>query len=117
MLKEFTPYTFISAERGEEKKKDFSFVNNYEAKFIMALLDFICQLIYKKITGQQIQYDSDPEAVSDNENELMEGLIDLPEDESIKPDYSIGVILTYKSQVELVKSLIEEMNNEAFKQI
>ena len=58
LLKNFCPYTFISAERGNEQKKDFSFVNKYEANFILALLDYLCQLIYKKITGQKILYDS-----------------------------------------------------------
>ena len=34
-----------------------------------------------------------------------------------KPDYSIGVILTYKAQVDHLKKLIEDLNNDAFKQI
>ena len=38
-----------------------------------------------------------------------------PENE--KADYSIGVILTYKAQVEHLKKLIEDLNNDAFKQI
>ena len=61
LLKQFHPYTFISAERGEEQKKDFSFINKYEANFIMALLDYLCQLIYKRITGQKILYESEGE--------------------------------------------------------
>ena len=80
----------------------------------MALLDYLCQLIYKKITGQSILYESD------GENNNKEDVTDLGgeiEDEANRPDYSIGVILTYKAQVELLKKMIEEMNNEAFKQI
>ena len=42
LLRQLHPYTFISAERGQEMKKDFSFVNKYEATFIVALLDYIC---------------------------------------------------------------------------
>ena len=43
-----------------------------------------------------------------------------PEDfinDSEAPDYSIGVILTYKAQVEYLKELISKLNNNAFKQI
>lgn len=36
-------------------------------------------------------------------------------DENERPDYSIGVILTYKAQVDYVKKLMEELNNDAFK--
>ena len=57
LLKQFPTYTFISAERGLEQKKDFSYINKYEASFIVALLDYICQLIYRKITGNKILYD------------------------------------------------------------
>ena len=62
----------------------------------MALLDYMCQLIYRKITGKGIQY----EAESSGEG----GQTD-PEDfteDSDPPDYSIGVILTYRSQVVLL---------------
>ena len=38
-------------------KKDFSYINKYEASFIVALLDYVCQLIFKKITGNKILYD------------------------------------------------------------
>ena len=27
LISKFSPYTFISAERGEEQKKEFSFIN------------------------------------------------------------------------------------------
>lgn len=64
-------------------------------------------MIYKKITGQKILYES-----SDSEEEDTG-----TQDEEDKPDYSIGVILTYKAQVDLVKKLIEDLNNEALKQI
>ena len=63
------------------------------------------------MTGQEILYDSDD---SDAEKKELE---DDVEDENQRPDYSIGVILTYKAQVEELKRLIAELNNDAFKQI
>lgn len=61
-------------------------------------------------------YESDD---SDAENKSLEDdmTMDDVEDESQRPDYSIGVILTYKAQVEELKRLIAELNNDAFKQI
>ena len=70
-------------------------------------------LIYKKITGQSILYDTDSDK-EDNTDVCDMGEV---EDESQKPDYSIGVILTYKAQVDHLKKLIDDLNNEAFKQI
>ena len=52
---------------------------------------------------------------SDNDdNTTLEDTCDLGdiEDESARPDYSIGVILTYKAQVELLKKMIEETRKE-----
>lgn len=76
-------------------------------------MDYLCQLIYKKITGHRIMYESE------NESDVEEAECDLGEfqDDSQRPDYSIGVILTYKAQVDLVNQLIAESNNDAFKQI
>ena len=45
LIKEFQPVTFISAEKGLESKADFSYRNYYEAKFIVAMLDYLCSLI------------------------------------------------------------------------
>lgn len=39
------------------------------------------------------------------------------EDDDDPADYSIGVILTYRSQVELLNQMIDEIDNQAFKQI
>ena len=43
LIKEFGPMTFVSAEKGVESKSEFSYRNYYEAKFIVALLDYICR--------------------------------------------------------------------------
>ena len=82
-------------------------MNIYEAKFIFALLDYLCQMIYHRITGQPIVYSCD----SDSD----EGAGQPEEPEA--PEYSIGVILTYKAQVDLLQQMVEESTNEAFKHI
>ena len=51
LINEFEPVTFISAEKGQESKSEFSYRNYYEAKFIVALLDYICAMIFKKYSG------------------------------------------------------------------
>ncbi len=61
LIKEFQPVTFIAAERGQviflylidfqESKSDFSYRNYYEAKFIVAMLDYLTSLICKKYSG------------------------------------------------------------------
>ncbi len=51
LIKEFQPVTFISAERGQESKSEFSYRNYYEAKFIVALLDYLTTMICKKYSG------------------------------------------------------------------
>ena len=48
LLDGFQPITFISAEKGYESKCDFSYRNYYEAKFILALLDYLTSLIYHR---------------------------------------------------------------------
>lgn len=113
LLKQFTPYTFIPAERGNEQKQNFSFINKYEANFILGLLDYLCQLIYRKITGQSILYQS---SGSEGEGDQYDG-VGEGKTQNEKADYSIGVILTYKAQVDHLKKLIEDLNNDAFKQI
>lgn len=67
LLKCFAPYTFIPTERGKEEKVNFSYVNKYEANFIVALLDYICQLIYRKITGKKILYEVSSDDSSDSD--------------------------------------------------
>ncbi len=69
LIRQFKPYTFISAERGEEQKKDFSYINKYEANFILSLLDYICQLIYKNITGNEIEYLDSADEAKEPKNE------------------------------------------------
>lgn len=51
LIKDFEPVTFISAEKGLESKSEFSYRNYYEAKFIVALLDYLCLQIYQKYSG------------------------------------------------------------------
>jgi hypothetical protein len=43
--------TFVSAEKGQETKSDFSYRNYYEAKFTVALLDYLTSIISKKYSG------------------------------------------------------------------
>ena len=52
LIKEFQPVTFISAEKGQESKSDFSYRNFYEAKFIVALLDYLTNVISSKYSGE-----------------------------------------------------------------
>ena len=51
LIKEFQPVTFVSAEKGQETKSDFSYRNYYEAKFTVALLDYLTSIISKKYSG------------------------------------------------------------------
>ena len=48
LLQKFPPITFISAEKGYESKAEFSYRNYFEAKFIVALLDYLTTLIFHK---------------------------------------------------------------------
>ena len=67
LLAKFPPITFISAEKGFESKAEFSYRNYYEAKFIVALLDYLTTLIYHKFNN--IPY-KDPNRVgSDSSSE------------------------------------------------
>ena len=52
LIKQFPPITFISAEKGVESKSEFSYRNYYEAKFIVALLDYICTLLTSQFHRQ-----------------------------------------------------------------
>jgi superfamily I DNA and/or RNA helicase len=86
LLKMFNPITFISAEKGVESKSEFSYRNYYEAKFIMGLLNYIVNLVMRLKSGIADSSESEEETKKDEGN----------------PDYSIGVILTYRSQVGLI---------------
>ena len=63
LLARFPPITFISAEMGYESKSEFSYRNYYEAKFIVALLDYLTTLIYHKFNN--IPY-KDPNGKGEN---------------------------------------------------
>ena len=47
LLKNFAPITFVSAEKGLESKSEFSYRNYYEAKFIVALLNYLVNLVMR----------------------------------------------------------------------
>jgi hypothetical protein len=51
LIKTFSPITFISAEKGLESKAEFSYRNYYEAHFIVALLNFLMNLVLKLKSG------------------------------------------------------------------
>ena len=106
LLKKFSPITFVSAEKGMESKCEFSYRNYYEAKFITALLNYLMNLV---IRCQQGMMDSDGSQSSQSDTEQ-------PQNES-PPDYSIGVILTYRQQADLIKQLLNETNNDYLKNI
>ncbi|CDW90096.1 UNKNOWN [Stylonychia lemnae] len=125
LIKEFQPVTFISAEKGQvftqinahhqcqESKSEFSYRNYYEARFIVALLDYLCCLICQRYSGKQANgYESSSSSEDDENNE---GLNDGQADDV--PDFSIGVIVTYKSQEELINQMIIDSRNEALKAI
>jgi hypothetical protein len=104
LIKKFSPITFISAEKGLETKSEFSYRNYYEANFIVALLNYLSNLVARLRSGIHSGSDS-----SSSEE-------DKPKDEH-PPDYSIGVILTYRAQVDLLQHLISEQNNENLRNI
>ncbi|TNV86292.1 hypothetical protein FGO68_gene3263 [Halteria grandinella] len=108
LIKEFQPVTFISAEKGMESKSDFSYRNYYEAKFIVAMLDYLCSLICQKYSGVQDSEESSSQEANDDDDGQAG---------SDTPDYTIGVIVTYKSQEELINQLILDSKNEALKSI
>ena len=103
LLNKFPPMTFISAEKGYESKSEFSYRNYYEAKFIVALLDYLTTLIYHKFNG--IPY-KDPHnqgnSSSDDNSSCDEQKDFLNYDKDDQAEGSIGVILTYRSQVDLI---------------
>lgn len=115
LLQKFPPITFISAEKGYESKSEFSYRNYYEAKFIVALLDYLTTLIYHKFNG--IPYkDANRQQNSSSESSCSEQDDNLDEGPD-QAEGSIGVILTYRSQVELIKQMILESPNRAMHDI
>lgn len=68
MLKNFSPITFISAEKGLESKSEFSYRNYYEAKFIVSLLDYLTTLIYHKFNKGFDKKDDSDHSESDDPN-------------------------------------------------
>jgi hypothetical protein len=98
----------------QESKSDFSYRNYYEAKFTLALLEYLCSLIYQKYSGNKDQRE-DSSSQSSEEAEHEQGEDDGQAND--KPDFSIGVIVTYKSQEELINQLILESRSEALKSI
>ena len=103
-MSKFPPITFISAEKGFESKSEFSYRNYYEAKFIVAFLDYLTTLVYHKFNnipykdpnGGSSQEDSDAKSSCDEKNAEAD---QEPDD----AEGSIGVILTYRSQVDLIQ--------------
>ena len=47
LISKLNPITFISAEKGLESKSEFSYRNYYEAKFIVALLNYLMNLVLR----------------------------------------------------------------------
>jgi len=47
LISKFCPITFISAEKGVESKSEFSYRNYYEAKFIVALINYLMNLVLR----------------------------------------------------------------------
>lgn len=93
LLSDFEAVNFINADKGVETKSDVSYRNYYEAKFIVALLEYIQTIIENK----KIAF--------------------LESDREEDADFSIGVIVTYKSQEDLIKSIINETKIESLKHI
>jgi hypothetical protein len=52
LIKELNAITFISADKGKESRSDFSYRNYYEAKFIVAMLDYLTKQICKKYNNE-----------------------------------------------------------------
>lgn len=67
LIKQFSPITFISAEDGMESKSEFSYRNYYEAKFIVALLDYLCSLLARKFNKHQNRENSQSSSSEDQE--------------------------------------------------
>ena len=83
----------------------------------MALLDYLCSWICQKHYGQKDSGYELPASESSSEPSAHEDGHEDDGQANDVPDYSIGVIVTYKSQEELVNQLILESRNEALKSI
>jgi len=74
LLNKFSPITFISAEKGLESKSEFSYRNYYEAKFIVAFLDYLTRCIYSKFTeGIEESASEGYQSSSSNDSEANSG--------------------------------------------
>ena len=93
LLSEFEAVNFINAEKGVETKSDVSYKNYYEAKFIVALLEYLQTIIQNK----RIAF--------------------IEEGKNDDADFTIGVIVTYKAQEDLIKSIISETKIESLKHV
>ncbi|CAI2366502.1 unnamed protein product [Moneuplotes crassus] len=93
LLSEFEAINFINADKGVETKSEVSYCNYYEAKFIVALLEYLQTIIENK----KIAF-------------LEQGIEE-------EPDFTIGVIVTYKAQEDLIKRIISETRIESLKHI
>jgi hypothetical protein len=103
LIKELNAITFISADKGKESRSDFSYRNYYEAKFIVAMLDYLTKQICKNYNHElETGYNSSSSSESSQSalNNSQDGEDDGQGNDV--PDFSIGVIVTYKSQEELI---------------
>jgi hypothetical protein len=67
LIKSFPPITFVSAEKGMESKSEFSYRNYYEAKFIVALLNYLVNLVMRLKQGLPIDDDESNSSCSETE--------------------------------------------------
>ncbi|CAI2367160.1 unnamed protein product [Moneuplotes crassus] len=93
LLSEFEAINFINAEKGKEAKSQVSYCNHYEAKFIVALLEYLQTIIENK-------------KIAFLEQEIEE-----------EPDFTIGVIVTYKAQEDLIKRIIQDMKIDSLSHV
>ena len=69
LLKKFAPITFISAEKGFESKAEFSYRNYYEAKFIVALLNYLVNLVMRVRQGLESSQEEDLNSQSSDDSQ------------------------------------------------
>lgn len=93
LLSDFEAVNFINANKGVETKSELSYKNYYEAKFIVALLEYLQTIIENKAIAFR---ESNKEDID---------------------NFTIGVIVTYKAQEDLIKSIISDSKIESLKHI
>lgn len=106
LLSKFPPITFISAEKGFESKSEFSYRNYYEAKFIVAFLDYLTTLVYHKFNNIPYKDPNGGNSQEGSESDAKSSCDEKNAEADQEPDDaegSIGVILTYRSQVDLIQ--------------